>query len=908
MVASENELALLYRQRMEIEAEKQYSQSCLATLEMNLKSLKESFCTSSVKQCECPSPEQCANCRLLIWDFDGSSFESELLILTQKTNARISNLKDILDDKLTIIQTTESFFEIPKLFCPSVKPNHSNTYIGGRVHENDFGYLLDLIKIKEDCNEMTNAVKNNAKSWHIPVMYLLQPFLSLRLCHGSSACREIMAAASSANINIRIWPLDALYSRLNLSSDQVIKKAEALIATLKNTYAINAHSPFLKIGYDETIPLIYVALHKALAPWLIVEDDESAEEILRLDLKGIIGCITYSGNRHVRGRMLIRGSQDGLEKEMRTLLSAIKNRVNAFEVQKNATSTLRLYEEYMSMFQICRRNLDEILVSSADISAKIVSFTSQIEYISEEIKETEINLNNLKRSLKLSVLRASLYSRISCFCSSNRDDIWSQQKSISLWQNELEKELFELKEKYAWYSSVNQLTLVEDTRLRQLSVDNIKIKLESSSQRVASLTNQLQEVESEIFDLRGSLSAINAEISSTEDFPMTASECAVTELREFVKVTSMHLSMSSKRRDKALESSCTLSSDLDAALREEVLANRNFIIKFASLGRDAVKSFCDSFMDRTCLLNWANREDIEGDYINIFTQDPALHKSVIQEFAMEERMLLSQITLLECSITDKCHQFWYTHHMKENLRWSLRNKEKNPFHPPPYNEIAFLELVSRFTDSIESCPYEILLHSLQEKINQVNAVISSLESDVDHGGMLIASLHEKTYIELRQRFGRYFCDLVKGKNVDLVRIDERLESGLKFSFRTTKNILFASAQDIEHREINELSGGQKALLGLAFVFACALVKSQPLILMDEIDAALDENNQSIVSRIVSKLFKSSCVFCVSHHPQFLANAAQTINLSISEGSTVICTEVAVRNIIISMHDERRSQS
>ena len=90
---------------------------------------------------------------------------------------------------------------------------------------------------------------------------------------------------------------------------------------------------------------------------------------------------------------------------------------------------------------------------------------------------------------------------------------------------------------------------------------------------------------------------------------------------------------------------------------------------------------------------------------------------------------------------------------------------------------------------------------------------------------------------LRERCQRYFGDLVPGRKVDLVRVDPAasLEEGLKF-------VLLSEAAHVEEkksatdrtRSTAELSGGQRALLGLSFVFAAALHKRSPLYLLDEV--------------------------------------------------------------------------
>ncbi len=43
-------------------------------------------------------------------------------------------------------------------------------------------------------------------------------------------------------------------------------------------------------------------------------------------------------------------------------------------------------------------------------------------------------------------------------------------------------------------------------------------------------------------------------------------------------------------------------------------------------------------------------------------------------------------------------------------------------------------------------------------------------------------------------------------------------------------------------------------MGLAFIFACALDRRSPLYLLDECDAALDENNQQAVAASLQRIF------------------------------------------------------
>jgi chromosome segregation protein len=72
-----------------------------------------------------------------------------------------------------------------------------------------------------------------------------------------------------------------------------------------------------------------------------------------------------------------------------------------------------------------------------------------------------------------------------------------------------------------------------------------------------------------------------------------------------------------------------------------------------------------------------------------------------------------------------------------------------------------------------------------------------------------------------------------------------------------------------------LSGGERALTACAFIFALLLAKPSPLVVMDEVDAPLDESN---VERFVEVLkdFAKTSQFIVVTHNRSTMEAADTL--------------------------------
>ena len=177
---------------------------------------------------------------------------------------------------------------------------------------------------------------------------------------------------------------------------------------------------------------------------------------------------------------------------------------------------------------------------------------------------------------------------------------------------------------------------------------------------------------------------------------------------------------------------------------------------------------------------------------------------------------------------------------------------------------------------------------------KVQTSIDILQDGINRTKDIVLQMHTSTYNQLRPKFIQYFSELVPGRNADMKLLNESdIREGFEFVlFAENENTRVGTTGNVEndirsYRSVIELSGGQKSMLGLSFVFACALHKQTPLYLFDEIDAALDETNQQAVARIVAAIFKKSQVLCVSHHVDFQVQAMRSISVLMKNGETII---------------------
>ena len=166
-------------------------------------------------------------------------------------------------------------------------------------------------------------------------------------------------------------------------------------------------------------------------------------------------------------------------------------------------------------------------------------------------------------------------------------------------------------------------------------------------------------------------------------------------------------------------------------------------------------------------------------------------------------------------------------------------------------------------------------------------MIECLEEAAIQVDSTVDALNWNTYRAIKTRCQQYFHNLVPNKELELiVREDHALSEGLEFVVKDKNG---GATTEATRRSVAELSGGQKALLGLAFVFACAAHRPCKLYLMDEVDAALDEGNQEAAGRLMRRVFsgQDAQLLATSHHRTVQTEAQQCIPVIMQNRSTLV---------------------
>jgi len=136
----------------------------------------------------------------------------------------------------------------------------------------------------------------------------------------------------------------------------------------------------------------------------------------------------------------------------------------------------------------------------------------------------------------------------------------------------------------------------------------------------------------------------------------------------------------------------------------------------------------------------------------------------------------------------------------------------------------------------------------------------------------------KCLTEIANEFNAIFVKMIGGTaNLELENPQD-LESGLAIK---------ASPRGKTLLNIDAMSGGEKSLTALAFLFAIQNYKPAPFYILDEVDAALDKENSKTVAELIKKLSKDNQFIVITHNDTTIKYGDRVYGCSMVEGESKI---------------------
>lgn len=147
----------------------------------------------------------------------------------------------------------------------------------------------------------------------------------------------------------------------------------------------------------------------------------------------------------------------------------------------------------------------------------------------------------------------------------------------------------------------------------------------------------------------------------------------------------------------------------------------------------------------------------------------------------------------------------------------------------------------------------------------------------------IAVRFDQQFVVIAQHFSNSFVRLFGGGEARLEQVPEGIEVIVKLPGKKA-------------RHIQLLSGGEKALTSLALLFAVINAQQPPFLVLDEVDAALDEANADRFARLLKEESKSTQCIVITHNRATMGQADVLYGVTMSEPGVSSVYSVRLQDI------------
>ena len=147
---------------------------------------------------------------------------------------------------------------------------------------------------------------------------------------------------------------------------------------------------------------------------------------------------------------------------------------------------------------------------------------------------------------------------------------------------------------------------------------------------------------------------------------------------------------------------------------------------------------------------------------------------------------------------------------------------------------------------------------LSAQITDLNASLSTLQATITRINAISRKRFAETFAGVNKCFQEVFTRLFPGGRAELILTDENdlLETGVDINIRIPGKRM---------QNVTLLSGGEKSLSAIALIFSILLYRPVPFLLLDEVDAALDDTNIALFNRLVKETVSHSQILLITHN-------------------------------------------
>ncbi len=242
--------------------------------------------------------------------------------------------------------------------------------------------------------------------------------------------------------------------------------------------------------------------------------------------------------------------------------------------------------------------------------------------------------------------------------------------------------------------------------------------------------------------------------------------------------------------------------------------------------------------------------------------------------------LNSQREKLEESMESQINYMWNEYEITLSAAAGMRNEEMTDVSAMRKEIAGIKDEIKKLGDvnvnAIED--YKNLMERYTFLKNQHDDLIEAektLEGIIQELDTAMRKQFAEKFEEIKREFDKVFKELFGGGKgtLELIEDEDILEAGIR---------IIAQPPGKKLQNMMQLSGGEKSFTAIALLFAIQNLKPSPFCLLDEIEAALDEQNVSRFAKYLNKLTKYTQFIVITHRRGTMEQADRLYGITMQE--------------------------
>lgn len=626
---------------------------------------------------------------------------------------------------------------------------------------------------------------------------------------------------------------------------------------------------------------------------IIVEDEESATKAIDFLKRNRVGRATFLPLTTIKARTISSQNQDaiavspgflGMADELVTFdtrLEAIFKNLLAttaiFDTVEHAREAARQVRYQVRMVTLDGTELRTggSYAGGANRQNNSIFIKPELEQLQKEIAADEASLGSEEVALKtLQDEMARLTESLEAI-KSQGEQARIQEQGLSLAYQQTSQQVEELETFWK----------LQEEEIDRLSEGDWQADKEKCQERLAAIASDKQNLEAEIEEIKSNKNAIQERYQNLQE-ELAQARLLKTELQGQKRYEVADI----ERLGKELNNLDFEQEEIQRLLQEKVDNLEKVDTELLSQQAEESKT------QKTNLQQGLIRKQFELDDIEGQLDDIASHLDQARQQNEEwirkqtraeakKEKVSERLRHLQSQLTDQ-YQISYTEalekaHELENLNLAeqeVQDLEKAIRSLGPVN----LEAIDQY-EEVHS-RLEFLNSQRDDILSAKNLLLETITEMNDE----VKERFKSTFEAIRESFKVTFKQMFGGGQADLILTEgDLLTAGVEISVQPPGKKI---------QSLNLMSGGEKALSALALLFSIIRVKTIPFVILDEVEAALDEANVKRFGDYLNRFDKDSQFIVVTHRKGTMAAADSIYGVTMQESGVSKIVSVKLKDL------------